>query len=66
MRDTTYTANCPLCGAIQEIAINHADYEAWQAGTLAQEAFPYLTSEQREALQTGICTPCWDRSFGED
>ena len=58
--------NCPLCGTYSEVHINMHDYMAWRNGAPIQDAMPYLSAGDRELLKTGICTPCWDRSFGGD
>ena len=38
----------------------------WQQGTPVQDAFPHLTSDQREFLLTGITPEEWKQSFGDD
>ena len=35
------------------------DLEAWQNGKLAQDAFPYLTDDQREILISELCPACF-------
>lgn len=58
---------CPLCGQVDEVAVNEADYWDWKDGTtLVQDAFPYLTAEERERLITGICPDCWYTLFSGD
>ena len=62
-----YHTTCPLCGQDNEpVYLEEADLERYDTGVLVQEAFPYLSSGERELIVTGICTPCWDRSFGEE
>jgi len=58
--------NCPICGDETTVACDSEGYEAWLNGALIQNALPTLTSSERERLITGICTPCWNNSFGED
>lgn len=41
-------------------------FNAWQAGTLIQDAFPMLTASEREFIKTGITPEEWDRMFGGD
>lgn len=55
---------CPFCGKGQEVEVNEQDYWDWEDGTLAQEAFPYLSADEREVLISGICHTCWDSMFG--
>ena len=57
--------NCPFCGEYHEVLVSEADYAEWQGGELAQNAFPYLTAEEREILISGICPDCWGKMFGE-
>lgn len=57
---------CPFCGHKNYILVFEDDYLAWEAGTLAQIAFPYLTADEREALISGICPDCWDSLFAEE
>ena len=58
---------CPFCGEYHEVMVSEADYAAWQGGELAQDAFPYLTADEREILISGICPKCWaDTCGGED
>jgi hypothetical protein len=46
------------------VFVNEADYWDWQDGALAQDAFPYLSADDRELLISGICPTCWEKSFG--
>ena len=55
---------CPFCGKTTPVQIRRvADYDTWQNGTLAQDAFPYLSADEREMLISGICPTCWDNMF---
>jgi len=38
-----------------------ADYLAWMNGALIQEAFPYLTTDEREFIDTGLIGDEWDK-----
>ena len=57
---------CPICGKVNEIEVNEADYLDWNDGMLAQDAFPYLPADVREMLISGICPSCWNRMFCVD
>ena len=57
---------CPFCGEMHEVHVNEDDYWDWQDGALVQDAFPYLTADEREMLISGICPKCWDKTFGGD
>ena len=56
---------CPFCHTNDEIPVKQEAFEAWSNGGLIQDTCPELSADQREQLITGICGPCWDRSFGE-
>ena len=58
--------NCPFCGKYHEVMVSEADFFAWQDGELAQNAFPYLSADEREILISGICPACWEATFGEE
>jgi hypothetical protein len=57
---------CPFCGHANEVAVNEIDYLDWQDGMMAQDAFPYLSADEREKLISGICPTCWEKYFGSD
>lgn len=57
---------CPFCGETHEIGVNEFDYWDWQDGALVQNAFPYLSADEREMLISGICPKCWAKTFGEE
>lgn len=57
---------CPFCGKAHEIEVNEIDYLDWQDGELAQNAFPYLSADEREMLVSGICPDCWNGMFGQE
>lgn len=57
---------CPFCGKGHEIEVNEIDYLDWQDGEHAQNAFPYLSANEREMLISGICPDCWDKMFGQE
>lgn len=57
---------CQTCFTRYEFEIDPEDYYAFRNGKFAQEAFPYLTADQRELLVSQTCGPCFDRMFPED
>lgn len=65
-KEVTIITTCPFCGHANEIAVNEADYWDWQDGALVQNAFPYLTADEREMLVSGICPKCWAQTFGDE
>ena len=54
---------CPMCGQYHEVGVNETDYWDWDDGMNVQDAFPYLSANEREMLISGICPECWDRMF---
>lgn len=57
---------CPCCGKVQTIVVREEDYNKWNGGVLIQDAFPYLSDDNREQMMTGICGPCFDLMFSDD
>ena len=65
--DAVYVGReCPFCGEYHEVLVSEADFAAWQGGELVQNAFPYLSADDREILVSGICPKCWADTFGEE
>jgi predicted RNA-binding Zn-ribbon protein involved in translation (DUF1610 family) len=56
---------CPFCGEKNIIKVNSEDFDKWQNGGLIQDCFPYLSSDERELLMTGICPKCWFDTFND-
>ena len=61
----TLVTTCPICGRDHEVMVYADDYSRWQNGELAQNAFPYLTANEREMLISGIDPECWESMFTE-
>ena len=58
---------CPICGKITTISVEESDYIDFSCkGAYAQDAFPYLSVDEREMLISGICPKCWDDMFAEN
>ena len=57
---------CTVCGNRTLLEVNAADYERYNAGAYIQDAFPYLSADQRELLISGTHPECWDGLFGSD
>ena len=62
-KEVTIITACPFCGHANEVEVNEEDYWDWQDGALVQDAFPYLSADEREMLISGICPKCWDNTF---
>jgi hypothetical protein len=37
--------------------------KAWEAGTLIQDALPFLDADRREFIMTGMTPEMWDQMF---
>ena len=60
----TISIKCRLCGKTFNLSVAKSDWEKYNNGVLAQNAFPYLTADERELLTSHTCTDCFDRLFG--
>lgn len=65
LHEVCVVTRCPFCGKGHEIEVNEIDYLDWQDGEHAQNAFSYLSANEREMLISGICPDCWDKMFGD-
>lgn len=63
MKEVTIVTVCPICNCINEITVREADVLLWNEGALVQDAFPYLSADEREMLISGICPDCWETLF---
>lgn len=60
MRDLEILCECPFCGKVNSVMVVADDYAAYLEGMLIQDAFPYLSADERELIMTGICPACWN------
>lgn len=63
----TAQAGCMGCGI--PVAVDQLDaaaVAAWQAGELADRAFPNMSAGEREALVSGTHAKCFDEMFPEE
>lgn len=54
---------CFHCKETTNLEVDAASYNKWKAGTFIQNAFPDLSLDEREMIQTGIHPECWDIAF---
>lgn len=66
MKKIAIEVRCQFCGAINQVAVFEADYDRWIDGALVQNAFPYLTADERELLVSGLCLDCQKDVFDSD
>lgn len=55
---------CPFCGQVHSVKVSEASYAMYKAGELAQHAFPYLSTVEREQIISHICPDCQEYIFG--
>lgn len=60
----TIKVKCPKCGKTYYLHVYPEDWKNYQEGMLVQDAFPYLSADERELLLSKICPDCWDKLFG--
>ena len=65
-KEVCVVTQCPFCGRGNEVEVNETDYWDWDDGMLVQDAFPYLSADEREMLISGICPSCWEKYFGSN
>jgi hypothetical protein len=64
-RNTELNVRCELCRTWHALVVTHADKQDWINGKHVQDAFPYLSAEQRELLISRVCPKCFDKLFKE-
>lgn len=56
--------NCVFCGNEYEVAVKSTEWFNYINGALVQDAFPDLSTEDREFLISSICPTCQSKIFG--
>lgn len=62
-KEISIVTRCPFCGRANFIEVNEIDYLDYDDGMKVQDAFPYLSADEREMLISGICPDCWNKMF---
>lgn len=58
---------CELCGGEFTVEVGKEDYDRYRAtSVLCQDAFPYLTEDERELIISQTCGPCWERLWEDE
>ena len=55
---------CVMCGKDHSVTVDFEDFQNWENGKLAQDAFPYLDPTEREQIISGLCPSCQKKIFG--
>ena len=50
----------------KDLDITQEQYNAWQSGVYAQDAFPNLNAGDREFIISGNTDEDWDKMFADD
>lgn len=68
-----FTRTCVFDGVTREMVLDCSEAEfkegwvQWQAeGRVIQDAFPFLSADEREFILTGMTPDMWDRMVGEE
>lgn len=66
--DDTYTVSATCqCGNVTTAIVPGPGLFRYNQGAFAQDAFPSLSNDEREALFiSGTCASCWDEMFGDE
>jgi hypothetical protein len=66
MAKITYSNNCVFCGNYYSVPLDEEDVAKYNAGALAQHAFPSpkYSVDDREFIISGICPACQESIFG--
>jgi hypothetical protein len=57
---------CQQCSEVHVVEVVFKDWSDWRSGKLAQDAFPYLSADERELLISGVCGKCFEEMFPPD
>lgn len=63
-RDVMVNIDCRVCGITHNLMIKSADIVKYHNGVLVQDAFPYLSANERELIISQTCGSCFDKMFG--
>jgi hypothetical protein len=63
----TITGMCRRCEINYAVTVQHDDYlKYYEGGALIQDAFPYLSVDDRELLISDLCGGCWASIFPKE
>lgn len=51
---------CKRCGKMIKLRVYPNDLQDYYNGTPVNDAFPYLSDDQKEILNLGMCPDCWN------
>jgi len=56
---------CVFCGKKHSVYVNMKDLIDWERGKFVQDAFPYLSPDERELFVSKVCVECSKEAFKE-
>jgi hypothetical protein len=59
----SFEIKCVVCDTKHTIMVTDVDVADWQDGMFAQDAFPYLTADERELILSQTCGSCFDKIY---
>lgn len=63
MPKTTIYSSCLDCRKTYDIKVFAEDITKYKNGVFVQDAFPYLSDDEREILVSKTCGTCFDKMF---
>ena len=60
------TPACVLCGTPSVLTLGLSDIDKYRKGALIQDAFPYLSVDERETMISGTHAECWNKLYPEE
>lgn len=57
-------ADCSTCERTFDLKVEKEDFDKYTNGAFVQDAFPYLSTADRELLISSTCGDCFDEMFG--
>ena len=61
-----YKITCRMCATTHTLLVTDVDVTNWRNGAFVQDAFPYLSADERELILSQSCGPCYDKMFPEE
>lgn len=65
MQTLRVEVRCVACKELGAVYVDPLDYTDFVLGKHAQDAFPYLTADEREMLITSMCLDCIEEMYAD-
>lgn len=60
VRDKSINVSCQMCNLEYNVLVSSENWKEWKSGEkYIQQAFDYLSANERELLLTATCDDCW-------